>query len=84
MTGKAKSCDHAAPGKDSDSSDKILTLSPDTKVGIENNSAIPTAGGTQLGARHWGESTVVPDWPMTETLTGECLLPTAYHALFPH
>jgi len=29
----------------------------------ENKSAIPTAGGIQLGEKHWGESKIVPDVP---------------------
>ena len=29
----------------------------------ENPSAIPTAGGEQLGKQHWGESKIVPDNP---------------------
>jgi len=29
----------------------------------ENQSAIPTAGGEQLGKKHWGESDIVPEVP---------------------
>lgn len=32
-------------------------------TGPENPSAIPTAGGEQLGKQHWGESKIVPDNP---------------------
>lgn len=30
---------------------------------LENESAIPTAGGERLGEQHWGESKIVPDNP---------------------
>lgn len=30
---------------------------------LENESAIPTAGGERLGEKHWGESGMVPDMP---------------------
>jgi hypothetical protein len=36
---------------------------------LENESAIPTAGGERLGEKHWGESKIVPDDPTKKSST---------------
>jgi hypothetical protein len=36
---------------------------PPGSGGLENRSAIPSAGGERLGEKHWGESKIVPDLP---------------------
>ncbi|KAF2725029.1 hypothetical protein K431DRAFT_117354 [Polychaeton citri CBS 116435] len=38
--------------------------------GLENRSAIPTAGGEQLGEKHWGESKKIPDNPPLQESAG--------------
>lgn len=68
-TGEAKFLD-IAQGKDFPFNDKGPISSLSTKPNKENNSAIPMAGGERLGARHWGESTVIPDRPIAEVSTG--------------
>lgn len=68
-TGEAKSPD-IAQGKDLPFNEQGPISSLIRKPSTENISAIPVAGGERLGARHWGQSTIIPDRPIVEVSGG--------------
>lgn len=80
MSSEMASGDHADTGRNYDEIQAAVKPRSAARFGVENDSAIPTAGGERLGAKHWGESKVVPDQPALRAPEGQHTVSAMQHA----